>query len=61
MIVSLSVGIVPTWKWGLERCQLNWLDVTHLYQLWKQLGVSDENGVPSWLVLLNLLSVRFAP
>ena len=60
MVVALSVGIVPSWKWEPESCQLNWLDVTHLYQLWKQLGVSDGNGVLSWFVLLKLLSIRFA-
>ena len=60
MVVASSVGIVPSWKWGPERCQLNWLDVTYFYQLWKQLDVSDGNEVPSWFVLFNLLSIRFA-
>ena len=60
MVVALSVGIVPSWKWGPKRCQLNWLDVSHPYQLWKQLSVNDGNGVPSWFVLLKILSIRFA-
>ena len=60
MVVALSVGMVPSRKWGSERCQLNWLDVTHFYQFWKQLGVSDGNRIPSWFVLLKLLSIRFA-
>ena len=60
MIVASSVGIVPSWKWGPEKCQLNWLDVTNLYQFWEQLDVSDENRVLSGLVLVNLLSARFA-
>ena len=60
MIVASSVGIVPSWKWGPERCQLNWLNVTDFYQLWEQLGVSDGDEVPSGLVLVNLLSVMFA-
>ena len=60
MIVALSMGIVPSWKWGPEKCQLNWLDLTHLYQLWKQLSVSDGNRVLSWFVLFHLLSIRFA-
>ena len=31
MLVVSSVGIVPSWKWGSERCQLNWFNVTNLY------------------------------
>ena len=61
MVVTSSVGIVPSWKWESERCQMNWLNVTNLYQLWEQLGVSDGDGVPSRLVLFNLSSARFAP
>ena len=59
MVVTSSVGIVPSWKWGPERCQLKWLNVTNLYQFWEQLDVSDGDGVPLWLVFVNLLSVRF--
>ena len=44
MVVTSNVGVVPSWKWGREGWQLNWLDVTHPYQLWKQLSVSDGNG-----------------
>ena len=61
MVVASSVGIVPSWKWGSEWCQLNWLNVTNLYQLWERLNVSDRYGVPSGLVLVNLLYIRFAP
>ena len=61
MVVASSVGIVPSWKWGSEWCQLNWLNVTNLYQLWEQLSVSDRDGVPSGPDLVNLLSIRFAP
>ena len=60
MIIASSVGIVPSGKWRLERCQLNWLDVINLYQLWEQLSVSDVDGVPLGFVLVNLLSARFA-
>ena len=60
MIIASSVGIVPSWKRGLERCQLNCLNVTNLYQLREQLGVSNGDGVPSGLVLANLLSARLA-
>ena len=61
MVVASSMGIVPSWKRGSEWHQLNRLDVTTLYQLWEQLGVSDGNRVPSGLVSVNLLSTRFAP
>ena len=60
MVVASSMGIVPSWKWGPERCQLNWLDVTTLYQFWEQFSVSDGDGIPLGLVLVDLLSVRFA-
>ena len=60
MIVASSAGIVPSWKWGPERCQLNWLDVTNLYQPWEHLDVSDGDGLPSGLVLVNILSAMFA-
>ena len=60
MVVASSVGIVPSWKWGPERCQLNWLDVTNLYQFWEQLSVSNRDGVLSGLVLVNFLSTTFA-
>ena len=60
MVVASSIGIVPSWKWRLERCQLNWLDVTTLYQLWEQFSVSDGDGIPSGLVLVDFWSVRFA-
>ena len=60
MVVTSSVGIVPSWKWGPKRCQLKWLNVTNLYQFWEQLGVSDRDGVPSGLVLVNPLFARFA-
>ena len=53
MVVALSVGIVLSWKWGPERCQLNWLDVIHPYQLWKQLSVSDGNEVHRGLSFSN--------
>ena len=33
--VASSVGIVPFWKWGSERCKLKWLDVTTSYQFWE--------------------------
>ena len=36
------------------------LNVTNLYQLWEQLVESNGDGVSSGLVLVNLLSVRFA-
>ena len=61
MVVTSSVGIVPFWKWESERCQMNWLNVTNLYQLWEQLGVSDGDGVPLDFVLVSLLSIGFAP
>ena len=60
MVVTSNMGVVPFWKWGREGWQLKWLNVTNFYQLWEQLGVSDGDGVPSWFVLLNLLSIRFA-
>ena len=60
MIVTSSVSIVPSGKWRPKRCQLNWLDVTNLYQLWEWLDVSDGDGILSGLVLVNLLSARFA-
>ena len=59
MVVTSSVGIVPSWKWGSEGCQLKWLNMTNLYQLWEQLGfVSDGVGVP--LGFVSLLSAGFA-
>ena len=61
MVVVSSVGIVPSWKWWSERCQLNWLEVTNSYQLWEYFGVADGDGVPLGLVLINFLSVGFAP
>ena len=61
MVVTSSMGIVPSEKWGPKRCQMNWLNATNLYQLWKQLGVSNGDWVPSGLVFVNLLSARFAP
>ena len=61
MVVTSSAGIVPSGKWGPKRWQMNWLDMTNLYQLWEQLGVNNGDGVPSELVLINLLSARFAP
>ena len=60
VVVTSSVGIVPSGKWGLKRCQMDLLNVTNLYQLWEQLSVSNGDGVLSLLVLVNLLSVRFA-
>ena len=61
MVVTSNVGIVPSGKWGPKRCQMNWHNVTNLYQLWEQLGVSNGDGVLSGLVLVNLFSARFAP
>ena len=60
MVVTSSVGVVPPWKWGPEGCQLKWFNVTNLYQLWEQLGVSDGDGVPLGFVLVSLLSVGFS-
>ena len=61
MVVASSVGIVPFWESGSERCKLNWLDVTISYQLWEYFGVANVDGIPSGLVFVNLLSVGFAP
>ena len=47
MVVTSSMGIVPSEKWGPKRCQMNWLNVADLYQLWEQLGVSNGDGVLS--------------
>ena len=60
MIVASSVGIVPSEKRGPKRRQKNWLNVTDIYQLWEQLGVSNKDGIPSGFVLVNLLSARFS-
>ena len=60
MVVTSSVGIVPSEKWGPKRCQINWLNVTNLYQLWEQLSVSNGDEVPSGLVFASLLSAIFA-
>ena len=59
MVVTSSVDIVSYGKWGPKRFQMNLLNVTNLYQLWEQLGVSNGDGVPSGLVLVNLLSIKF--
>ena len=61
MVVTSSVGIVSSGKWGPKRYQMNWLNVTNLYQLWEQLGVSNGDEVPSELVIVTLLFTRFVP
>ena len=61
MVVALSVGIVPPWKWGPKGWQLKWLNMTNFYQLWEQFGVSDGDGVPLGFVVVSLLSAGFVP
>ena len=59
MIVTSNASIVPFGKWEPKRCQIKWLNMTNLYQLWEQVGVSDGDEVLSGLVLVNLSSARF--
>ena len=47
VVVTLDIIIVPSREWGPKRCQMNWLNVADLYQLWEQLGVSNGDGVLS--------------
>ena len=61
MVVASNVGIVPSGKWGLERCQIKWRYEATLYLLWEQLSVGDRDRdkVPLCRVLVSLLSARF--
>ena len=61
MIVASSVDVVPIGEWRLARSPLNRHNRTIINKLWEQLSIGDRNGVLLELVLVNLLSVRFAP